>query len=1003
VSSDPIDDNKNLPPWLRGVPLPPRPRPQTETPLGARPAPPATEPTPDWLRPAGEKPPRSTPASAGAASDLPLWLRDEPEQARPGADQGALPDWLRDMQSDAGTPAPSAETSNQPERAPAADALPSWLSELSGPPANNPQSSQPTPRGHDEMPDWLKETVSPEPSAAQDQLPDWLSEPSTPQAPAGPPSTGEDDSPDWLRSLVGETAAEEPGSNPDWLREQPGSAEPPAPSETPPDIPTQSQESPYDTMQIPGWLQNEEPAAPPRVDIEPKPGSDLPSWLREAGGADEAITAEPFSFEGMAGDEPGQPASSPAWLGGTQDSEETSNTLPAWLKDTVGQSEERAGAEAPAPEVPLWLQDLDRDQASEAPVETPLLPPSPEPSAPVAPQSEDLPPWLQPAADQPAAPDIPAWLREDTIPATPATPEQQEPSAEDAPAWLREDTPASATPAEEVPSWLQDTQPAQPPAGDGSAWLQDAPSSAPAASAGAEDAATLPGQTGLRSTEGVAGPPPPISPYDDLPEWLRPSSTPPPTPSTSERGAGPSTPLEDVPPWLRDDAGEPLPTAGAPGDANLPSWLRGAPSEPAPPASQPSSPATNLDWFSDQTEQLPAAPAQSVSSNELAGIELPAWLRPPETETAREEISPADARSLDWLRRLGGSEDEENGVVTAEPTPRLTPPALPTRTQAQIEAIALLERLAANPYPEAAPAPVEAQPGILRRFGTERLLYLLLLVAVVVALAMPAPAWTGLSVAPTAPGAERLFAQIDRLGENDVALVGYEWDARRSGELRPLEQAVMGHLIQHHVKLVLVSTDPQGSLLLFDLRDQLAQAGYRGGGEDYILLGYRPGAELALRSMAQDFGAVLRSDFQGSDATIGALVTDVATGKPRLTNLGDLSMVLVLADDASDVQGWMEQVRPGAQRPDGAQVPFGFLLPAEAAPIVQPYLRLPAVDHLAGKQGALAYQQLRGELSNQQIAAEAGQQRMSALGYIALFLIGALVVGGAAAAARRRT
>ena len=286
-----------------------------------------------------------------------------------------------------------------------------------------------------------------------------------------------------------------------------------------------------------------------------------------------------------------------------------------------------------------------------------------------------------------------------------------------------------------------------------------------------------------------------------------------------------------------------------------------------------------------------------------------------------------------------------------------------------------------------------------RRVGIERALYLALLIVLIIGLIVPLPDSFGLAVPPSAPGAAELFAQIDKLSANDIVLVGYEWDARRSSELRPLEDAVLGHLIQRKVKLVLASTDPQGTLLLFDFRDQLEQAGYRKGGEDYILLGYKPGAELALRLFAQDFRAVLMSDFQGNDATISALATGADPSKPRLTSLSDFSMVMVLADEAQDVQGWMEQVHRSAK-----QVPFAFLLPAETTPVVQPYLSQPGIFHLAGKQGALAYQSLRGGsgMPAAQIARETAQQRLSLLVFIALLLVGAVIVGASTAAARRR-
>ena len=449
---------------------------------------------------------------------------------------------------------------------------------------------------------------------------------------------------------------------------------------------------------------------------------------------------------------------------------------------------------------------------------------------------------------------------------------------------------------------------------------------------------------------------------------------------------------DDLPPWLRDDAGQPLPMASPSGDSKLPTWLHGASDDVAPAAPAEETVPTST-WL-NEAPAVPTAPADSL----VGGVELPPWLRPPEAEPIKEEINPTDARSLDWLTRLGSQEEEE--VEVAPQTSRLRPPALPQRSAAQVEAIALLEHLAAEPFPGQTTTETAETPAMWQRVGVERLLYIVLALAVILALLMPAPNFLGMNEPPSAPGAAALFTQIDTLGENDIVLVGYEWDARRSAELRPLEQAVFDHLIARHVKLVLISTDPQGSLLLYDLREKLGAAGYKPSGEDYILLGYKPGAELALRAMAQNFPATLTSDFQGNDAS-GSLLATTPDHQQRLKTLDDFSMVLVLSDEASDVQGWMEQVRTSAQRADGSYVPFAFVLPSETTPIVQPYLGQPNVLHLAGKQGALAYQQQRG-IADAQVVAEAGQMRFSLLLYLALLIVGAVVVGIHSAATRGR-
>jgi hypothetical protein len=373
----------------------------------------------------------------------------------------------------------------------------------------------------------------------------------------------------------------------------------------------------------------------------------------------------------------------------------------------------------------------------------------------------------------------------------------------------------------------------------------------------------------------------------------------------------------------------------------------------------------------------------------FGGAELPAWLRKADAEPAS-EISQADARSLDWLTKLGANEDE-SVVVAAAPSVKLPLPQMPARSDAQLSALALLRRLAAQPYPDVAPATPPAEASILQRIGLDRMLYVVLLVVLLATLAVPSLA-APLQSPPEDPAAATLFQQIDGLTDKDVVLIGYEWDARRISELKPLEQAVIGHLIQKHVKLILISTDPQGALLLFDLRDDLVQAGYERDGQDYILLGYKPGGDLALRSLAQDFRGVLGSDFQGNDATVSALVGGLETGKP-INTLNDLAMILVLADDASDVQGWAEQVYRVVPRR-----PLTFLLPAEAAPIVQPYLQPPRnsaqvqIGHLAGKQGALAYEHLRGsgQTPSVQVSREIGQQRLGILVFVVLLLVGGI-------------
>jgi hypothetical protein len=385
--------------------------------------------------------------------------------------------------------------------------------------------------------------------------------------------------------------------------------------------------------------------------------------------------------------------------------------------------------------------------------------------------------------------------------------------------------------------------------------------------------------------------------------------------------------------------------------------------------------------------EAPTKPTADNDQGLLGGVDLPAWLRPVETKPEpTPELTAADARSLDWLTRLGPAEEETASVGDTTTGPRLPLPPGPVRSQAQLDSVALLERLGTTTFPDSKAAPQPVVPTLLQRLGTERVLHVLLLIGLLLVLTIPALS-APFQATTTVPDAQPLFERINQLTENDAVLVAYEWDARRINELRSVEQSVVQHVINRRVKVVSLSTDPQGSLLSYGLSDYLAAANYQPLGVDYLLLGYKPGGEFALRQIAQDFRSALVSDFDGIDRNIAPLATGELTGRP-LDSIQSFRMFVVMADDPTDVQGWMEQVH--TQAPD---IPMVFLLPAEAGPVIQPYTTNPNVFYLAGSQGALAYNALTATepAAQAQVLAESGQQRTNVLLYAGLLLAGLLI------------
>jgi hypothetical protein len=428
-----------------------------------------------------------------------------------------------------------------------------------------------------------------------------------------------------------------------------------------------------------------------------------------------------------------------------------------------------------------------------------------------------------------------------------------------------------------------------------------------------------------------------------------------------------------------DIAGPGLPT---PAETGLPAWLHGADADVDTPPAESEMPTSGTPYENGQPFEAP-----DETSSFIGGADLPSWLRPAEPQQPEEETS--ESLAVSWLSSLG-IQDEEGEVVTQPTTPEtLLPKPTYSRSSSQLQAVQLLERLVEQPFPDTAPAEEAAQPSLWQRIGMERVLYVLLAIALLLGSLFAAfldDVGLG-SGTPNQQYVTALVEQINQLSEDDVVLLAYEWDAQRISELAPLEDAVTQHLINQQVGIITLSTDLQGTILSFDLREPLRQAGYRGQGADYVLLGYQPGGEIALRRMAQDFWSTLQSDFKGQDATVSALATDITTGDPRLESLEDLSMIVVMADQTQDVQNWMEQVYRVV--PD---VPMVLLLPAEISPVVQPYFGS-NVYHLTGKRDALAYTELRGDssLASDQATRTDAQLGFAILVFIVLLLLGSVV------------
>ncbi len=851
-------------------------------------------------------------SNAGPAENVPDWMRDASSEEQPdwlqrlaGNSTGAAddqsmaepaasadtPDWLSNLSASAPAkiplrPAPIEPPSTTPADQVAADDVPDWMSNLraAAPSIDDSQASTPQPESA-ETPDRLNNLNADEPaqppveSSASSNTTDWPRNLS-----AGAPAATEpaavrnlaNDMPEWLSKLAG-NAPTVPMTiiKPDLPASTPAPVDKPAPADVPDDwlsrlvktAPTVPEPASASTSEPPSSALPEETAsASAELSAAPAPteeagASDMPDWLKEFGGT-------PTSESTNAADVPD-------WLGNLAasmpaDTSEPSaeSAIPAWLKE--GDQPAVLGEEpAQVSDVPDWLREFQSTA---------------EPAAATSQPASTIEPTVEPAAT------TPEWL---------AAPQAVLPMQEES-----QSIEPAAEPVAAIPDWL--------------AALQAAPS--------------------LQSEEARSAPiKPATEPVAKIDQPAQPI----------EKAVGPKVKIEKPIQPIQIEpsapvAAKPIEAAQPTLETEMPEWLRGMSQAPAAPKPRGSmvpippelppelreEPAVAADlpaWLQSLRKGVPAGSAPASSG--LAQGEIPEWL-----EALRPQIGEAHVIEE-------GPEAETEGVLAglAQTLPSIplmgevhgTPANLKAETSAQDLARAglfqeLLARGAATPKPVAVLAGRGAN---LRRRVTQWV------IAVVVLLALGIPAWLDLNKTlgvqllphldklPTT-AVQSASQTIDQLPDGSTALVIFDYDPTQAGEMNPIADVLLRHLIARGVDVTAASLNPLGSSIA--QAQWLKASGQLSKTVQFENLGYVAGQSIGVQQLLQSNPLV--------------------------------SVVIDLAASPDSLRWWVEQIAAS-----NLQVPLIAGLSAGAQPLALPYIRSGQVTGtVVGLVGALVYAQYTG-------------------------------------------
>jgi hypothetical protein len=182
------------------------------------------------------------------------------------------------------------------------------------------------------------------------------------------------------------------------------------------------------------------------------------------------------------------------------------------------------------------------------------------------------------------------------------------------------------------------------------------------------------------------------------------------------------------------------------------------------------------------------------------------------------------------------------------------------------------------------------------------------------------------------------FAQtIANLPIDAVVLVSFDYGPTYAEELDSLARVILHHLSQRSARVLIMSTLPTGmgsaERVLDDIKMQDIPSQY---GQNYLLMGYLAGEDSGLRLLTSGFSTAFRSDYlYRQDINAYNLITDAPT-------LAQVQRVIVLAEDASSIRRWVEQVQ--------YQIPVRLdaAVSASAEPGLLPYYLSKQLSNLMG-------------------------------------------------------
>jgi hypothetical protein len=111
---------------------------------------------------------------------------------------------------------------------------------------------------------------------------------------------------------------------------------------------------------------------------------------------------------------------------------------------------------------------------------------------------------------------------------------------------------------------------------------------------------------------------------------------------------------------------------------------------------------------------------------------------------------------------------------------------------------------------------------------------------------------------------QRVYDTFDNLKPNSKVLLSCEYGPSTKPEIHPMVIAVLHQLFRNDHKVYVTCLWPDGQFLASEALNEVAGDYGKVYGEDYVILGYRPGSEAVIKGMVRDLRAIFSTDVKGT-------------------------------------------------------------------------------------------------------------------------------------------